>query len=102
MSEKLVRDNIPSIALHGSQTVTYRKASPEEMDKLLMDKLHEELEEFFAASTHEEIAEEAADVIEVLHAIVGRLATASTLDEIRNRKTVFKGAFRHGWVMEME
>lgn len=101
MTEKLVRDRIPSVMLNKGETVTYRKALPQERVKLLWDKLHEELEELFQAVTDDEKVEEMADVIEVLRALAARLTTAATLDRVMNTKADQKGVFDLGYVMEL-
>lgn len=101
MSEKLVRDNIPFIALRSGQTVTFRQADPDERVKLLWAKLDEELGELFDATTDEEKVEEMADVIEVLAALAGRLTTLSTLDRVRSNKAHTNGLFDQGYVMQV-
>lgn len=76
--EKLVRDRVPEritrIGLHRPIT---RTASPEEIVRLLRDKLIEELHEYEAASVAKRSVE-LADVLEVLRALCGRL----TLDPL--------------------
>lgn len=102
MNEKLVRDNIPGIALDNGQTVTYRKAAPEDHLNLLWLKLEEEYIELGNAETDEEIIEEMADVIEVMHAISARLTTQAALDRTRTMKRTLKGGFEEGYVMQVD
>ncbi len=69
MAEKLIRDKIPDIVLAKGETLTTRTASEEEMrDVFLPKKVVEEAQEYQAATTQEEIIEEAADLLTALYA----------------------------------
>lgn len=60
--EKLVRDLIPNIIMSSGGSVTVRQAAAEEREELLRQKFREEVDEFLAKPSVEEMA----DVVEVL------------------------------------
>lgn len=89
---KLVRDRIPEIAPHKS----FYKASPEEYYPLLQEKLREEVEEFLAAPSLEEMA----DIIEVLRAFCDVLQMSfRKAEQTRKQKFLAKGAFQERWTL---
>ena len=98
---KLVRDKIPEIIKEsGKEPIFYKVDSPE-LEKLLREKLVEEVTELLSAITSEDVLEESADVYEVLLAIlfskgydVKSLVTKA--DDKRNER----GAFTRGYVLE--
>ena len=63
---KLVRNNIPVIIEKSGKKCTYRVADPNEVKELLINKLHEEVEELKNANNIEEVLEEVADITSVL------------------------------------
>jgi len=73
---KLVRDKIPEIiAKNGSIPVSYKIKDDEELRKLLIEKLREEVEEYCESLNPEELA----DILEVMHTLS---------KEVHNRKFV--------------
>jgi phosphoribosyl-ATP pyrophosphohydrolase len=92
---KLVRDQIPEILVRTGRQSRTRQLAPDEYRAALREKLLEEAAECAAAETPEQIAEECADVLEV----VAALAAASGLSwddvaAVRERKSRERGAFR--------
>lgn len=67
---KLVRDKVPQIIEAGGRRPKYHVLIKEDRWEALRDKLNEEIDELQAARGSAEILEEAADVYEVLLAIV--------------------------------
>ncbi|WP_396912029.1 nucleoside triphosphate pyrophosphohydrolase [Mycolicibacterium sp.] len=67
---KLVRDNIPGLIRASGRRAVTRQLDDDEFAVALLDKLAEETAEVRSAATAEAVLEEAADVLEVLLAIV--------------------------------
>lgn len=88
---KLVRDKIPDIIkADGSQPVT-RILNDKEYLVALVEKLKEELTEFAAEFS----AEELADIQEVVHALRDAIGkTQEELEAIRLKKAITNGAFK--------
>lgn len=83
---KLVRDGIPRL----SPTSTYRVLDAAEYGEALRAKLTEEVGEYLADGTPEELA----DVLEVLHALAARHGlTPEELEALRAQKAAERGAF---------
>lgn len=90
---KLVRDRIPEIIAAEGRDAGVRRLSDEEYDAALLDKLVEEVEELRSADPEDRL-EEAADVYEVLLAIVDRLdCDVEALGAAAARKRETRGAF---------
>ena len=96
---KLVRDNIPEIMIkNGAKPVT-RILSDEEYIIELNKKLLEEVKEYLESENIEEIA----DIEEVLLAILNiKGITRDNLEEIRETKTLKRGAFNKKIFLERE
>ncbi|SMB91537.1 nucleoside triphosphate pyrophosphohydrolase [Deinococcus hopiensis] len=93
MPAKLVRDRIPERFPGG----TYRKLDEAEYAAALLDKLTEEVEEYRADRT----AEELADVLEVLHALAAfHGLMPGTLETLRAKKAAERGGFEERVWME--
>lgn len=91
---KLIRDNIPEIALKEGRILdTYIEHEDQPYFELLKSKLIEEAHEVFQASKREELIEELADVICVLEAIVKHLNCEDILCEVADDKFKEKGGF---------
>ena len=63
---KLVRDNILEIISYNNQKSSYHIATDEEYKNKLLEKLQEEISEFIASKTEEELA----DIFEVIEHII--------------------------------
>lgn len=87
---KLVRDKIPEIIEADGKTCKTRILSEEEYIAALEEKLNEEVAEYQADKTLEEMA----DVLEVLHAIcVARGYSLEDLEKVRVKKAEERGGF---------
>jgi predicted house-cleaning noncanonical NTP pyrophosphatase (MazG superfamily) len=90
---KLVRDGIPSIIRSAGRAADVRALDTEDFGAL-GDQLVEEVPELRAASDADAVVEEAADVLEVLLAIVAEHgATLDSIVDIARRKRVERGGF---------
>lgn len=88
---KLVRDKIPQIIIADGRTPIVRTLSDEEYLSELDRKLNEEVAEYQAEKSLEEIA----DVLEVLLAICeARGHSVDELIEVRDKKREKRGGFR--------
>lgn len=88
---KLVRDKIPQIIRADGQEPIFRAAHNEEFDRLLRNKLAEEVEEFMSSDND---PEELADILEVLLALAERAgATPQQLESLRAEKAAKRGRF---------
>lgn len=91
---KLVRDGIPSIIRSAGRVADVRALDTEDFRAALGDKLVEEVTELRAAGDADAVVEEAADVLEVLLAIVAEHgATLDSIVDIARRKRVERGGF---------
>jgi predicted house-cleaning noncanonical NTP pyrophosphatase (MazG superfamily) len=91
---KLVRDGIPSIIRSAGRVADVRALDTEDFRAALGDKLVEEVAELRAAGDADAVVEEAADVLEVLLAIVAEHgATLDSIVDIARRKRVERGGF---------
>ena len=89
---KLVRDRIPEIIQEDGKTPIIRIVDEEEYVRELDRKLCEEVEEYRADGSIEEMA----DVLEVLFAICeARGHSVEELMEVRNAKREKRGGFEH-------
>ena len=88
---KLVRDRIPEIIQEDRKTPIIRIMDEEEYVRELDLKLCEEVEEYRADGSIEEMA----DVLEVLQAIcIARGYTLQQLEEVRRKKAAERGGFK--------
>ena len=88
---KLVRDKIPQIIIADGRTPIVRTLSDEEYLSELDRKLNEEVAEYQADKSLEEMA----DVLEVLFAICeARRHSVDELMEVRDKKREKRGGFR--------
>ena len=87
---KLVRDRIPEIIEAGGKTCVTEVLSDEDYIAALDAKLEEELREYYADHSLEELA----DLLEVLRACaVARGYTLEQLENVRAEKAAKRGAF---------
>jgi predicted house-cleaning noncanonical NTP pyrophosphatase (MazG superfamily) len=91
---KLVRDRIPGIIAQQGKSLNTRILAPAEFHTELKTKLLEEMNEYIAASTDQEAAEELADIMELLHALAQiHGVTVNMLEQIRAEKADKRGGF---------
>ena len=95
---KLVRDKIP-VLFPGNR---FRRIDdPTEVKRLIRLKLVEEVNEALAAGTSQGLAEELADVLEVVEALARLSGIPFTaVEQARVDKKIARGGFLNGWVME--
>jgi predicted house-cleaning noncanonical NTP pyrophosphatase (MazG superfamily) len=90
ISAKLVRDRIPDIIAQDNKVPHYYIAGEEEYWQRLKDKLLEEVHEFIASESKEELA----DILEVIDAIlVFKQFSQNDITEIKEKKSQSNGAF---------
>lgn len=88
---KLVRDNIPYICMQNGQVPETRILDGESYTAALKEKLQEEVREYLADDTIEELA----DILEVIEALAeDRGASLNAVMEAKARKQAKNGAFR--------
>lgn len=101
---KLVRDKIPQLIESSGKRPKYRTLIKEDRWEALRDKLNEEVDELQAARGSKEILEEAADVYEVLMAIIyeaGHIDEDLVLRAKQKRRE--KGSFdKFFWLEDIE
>lgn len=99
MGEKLVRDKIPDIIRESGETPKVRVAKPEELDKLLREKIVEEAQEFLISGDTEELV----DIQEAIDALLTlRKADNALVDIQRHSKLLARGGFTKGYVLTIE
>ena len=77
---KLVRDKIPDIIRASGPTPLVTTVASDAYRTALTDKLREEVDELIAAKDADAVVEEAADILEVLAAMV--VENGATIDDI--------------------
>jgi len=88
--KKLIRDNIPSLILESGRIPNVRILGDDEYYKELVKKLHEEVEEYLDSR----MAEEIADIFEVLYALMEyEEYTKNHIEKIRLEKRKTNGSF---------
>ena len=95
--DKLIRDNIPEIIEGNGEEPVFYRATNDELDQRLLEKLNEEVEEFCESRETEELA----DILEIVHAIrEHRGISAEQLRKLRAQKADQRGRFEKGIVLE--
>ena len=90
MNPKIVRDLIPDIISASGRTPVYDVVPTEEAIKGLEDKLSEELNEYLADHSLEELA----DLLEVMHGILYHKGISwEQLEQVRLQKREERGGF---------
>lgn len=101
---KLVRDRMPQIISSEGRTPNFTKLDLKAKQIALKDKLLEEYTELVDAiknNNRQSIAEEIADLIEVLTALTYSFDIyPNEVDDIREKKNIIKGKFNDGIWME--
>ncbi len=91
---KLVRDRIPEIIAANGDIPHTRVMETEEYERALMEKISEEARELGLAGTRGEIIEEAADVFEVLEAMLKAYEISDEeVKAAKDSKRVKRGGF---------
>lgn len=94
---KIVRDRIPEIIERSGSRALWHAAGPEETVKGLEAKLTEELSEYLADHSLEELA----DLLEVMHGILHHRGVSwEELEAIRIKKREERGGFERGIRLE--
>lgn len=94
---KLVRDGIPAAIVARGESVALMQVKGEALIASLRRKLVEEALEVLDARSNDQIAEELADVAEVVRALMMELGIAeSTVETARRKKSKKRGAFKSG------
>lgn len=97
---KLVRDKIPEKIQQGGESVRVTQLFGDQLLRVLREKLVEEAYESLAASNHNEIVDELADVEEVIEGILKQLkVTRKELSERQKTKNNKAGGFDEGYVL---
>lgn len=100
MKEKLIRDKIADFVLkERGEVLTTRVSSSEELLQLLKNKILEEAEEVFKANTKEELAEEMADLLEVMKSLAEKENIVEEIFLKRESKLLERGGFDLGIVL---
>ncbi|MBU5677236.1 nucleoside triphosphate pyrophosphohydrolase [Alkaliphilus sp. MSJ-5] len=90
---KLVRDNIPNIIEATNKNCEIEIVEGEELEKLLNEKLQEEVNEYLESNDIEELA----DILEVVHGILNaRDIGIDELEVVRVKKKEERGGFYKG------
>lgn len=98
---KLVRDDIPARHDKRGHTVTMKQLKGNELTEALCEKLHEEADEVHAASTHDELIEEIADVQQIIDDLCYNLhISEEQLRSVQKMKRDKKGGFTQGSYIE--
>jgi predicted house-cleaning noncanonical NTP pyrophosphatase (MazG superfamily) len=94
---KLVRDRIPEILARVDKEYQIAQLQGEELERYALKKLREEVQEFI----EDPCAEEAADILEILHFICVTLAIPwREVEAERTSKYIIKGGFDMGTLLE--
>ncbi|BBY07109.1 nucleoside triphosphate pyrophosphohydrolase [Mycobacterium noviomagense] len=101
---KLVRDKVPDLIRASGRTPHVKTLRPGQYREALHDKLREEVDELFAASTPEAVIDEAADIVEVLTAIAGDQGASfgSILDAAQRKRSERGGFGKRLWLESIQ
>lgn len=103
MKEKLIRDEIVEyVQRERGETLNTRVATGEELTMFLRCKIVEEALEVSNASNPVELAEELADLMEVMKALAYNQGVVDELFEARERKLNERGGFDKGIILITE
>lgn len=94
---KLIRDKIPEIILGDNQIPVTHVASDEEYKQRLLEKLSEEVDEFYLGESIEELA----DITEVIYAIAkSRGVSRRQFEEMGRQKKKERGGFEKKLILD--
>ena len=97
---KLVRDRLPELIEKGGERALGKRATKAELVELLKEKLFEESLELGEARLGSDMIEEAADVFEVLRALVTVIGyDEDDLSHMADQKRQARGGFETGFVL---
>ncbi len=97
--EKLVRDRIPELIRNSGEEPIVRKATTQELERFLLEKIVEEALEFKETGDIDELV----DILEVLDAYMEYRKIDSGLMEIQQHaKRLARGGFTEGLVLQIE
>jgi predicted house-cleaning noncanonical NTP pyrophosphatase (MazG superfamily) len=100
MLEKLVRDKLVEyVKKERNEDLKVRIASEDEMVPLLKKKILEEAQEVFDAKNTVELAEELADLLEVIRALAAREKVVEMMFLKREAKYAERGGFEKGIIL---
>ena len=98
---KLVRDNIAEWHTNSGHTPAIKYLKGEELVAALIHKIREEVEEVSSAATRDELAEELADVSQVIQDLcIAAGLDQGTVEKVRIEKAAQKGTFSRGIYIE--
>ncbi len=94
---KLVRDKVPEIIAKENKKPIIHQANPKEYSQKLREKLSEEVQEFLESGS----AEELADILEVLYALLEeQKISRGQLEQLRKQKEQERGNFSKKLILE--
>ncbi len=100
MKEKLIRDNLPELVKkERGEDLNVRIAEKEEMESFLRQKILEEATEVFEAKNSVELAEELADLLEVIKALSENQRIVEMMFLKREAKHKERGGFEKGLIL---
>lgn len=101
---KIVRDRIPQIIEESGRMPNFRQLTGDELNRALAAKLVEEsrevLETVLDGESIDRVAEELADLSEVIEALRVAMVLEDKIDENRKEKGLSKGNFYEGVYLE--
>lgn len=101
MSEKLIRDKLPELVLkERNEVLDTRIADESEMLLFLKQKIIEEANEVFNAKNNSELAEELADLLEVIRALSTKQKIVDFMFLKREAKHSERGGFEKGIILK--
>lgn len=94
---KLIRDKIPQLIFKSGKTPTTHIATKKEYWQKLKHKLQEEVNEFFATESKEELA----DILEVIYSICRfKKINKKSLESFRLKKAKQRGGFKKQIILD--
>lgn len=103
MKEKLIRDNIPEIALkERGEVLDIRVAKQDEFEEFVRLKILEEAHEVFSAKTKAEVTEELADLMEVIKTLAMHHGVVNELFDKIDEKTKERGSFSRKLILKIK